>query len=191
MRSLRLLAFVLIFSLVAATPHIGRWVATASAQTGPTTVGLEAVNAPANDNDDDPCNSGNPRKQKKCHFNQSNVANDNDDPNDLPPSLTAEVNNADPEEDDTITLTLHAWGNAIDQVWWWVPDAFDADNGNDNEEFVNVAHVQSCDGADDCTRTSDLTPRHEGTFLIHAKARDRFGRESGELVTEVRVRDDD
>ena len=56
---------------------------------------------------------------------------------------------------------------------------------------MDIAHVQSCDGADDCSRTSELTPRHEGTFTIHAKARDRLGRESGELVTEVRVHDDD
>ena len=128
MRSLRLLAFILIFSLVAATPHIGRWVATASAQTGPTTAGQRGGEHPRQRQRrrSTARNSGNPRKQKKCHFNQSSVDNDNDDPNDLPPSLTAEVNNADPEEDDTITLTLHAWGNEIDQVWWWVPDVFDA-----------------------------------------------------------------
>ena len=189
MRSLRLLAF----SLVAATPHIGRSIMTANASTGPMTSGQGTVNAPANDNDDDPCDSGNPRKQKKCHFDEADLVDDNDNADDLPPALAASVSNADPEEDDTITLTLHAWGSDITEVWWWVPDdANDGDdNGNDNEAFVNIAHVQSCDSADDCIRTSDLTPTHEGTFTIHAKARDSLGRESGELVTEVRVHDDD
>ena len=189
-RSARMLAFLVAFALVAATPHIGRSIATASASTGPMTSGQETVNAPLNDNDDDPCNSDNPRKQKKCHFNQTDGLDDNDNSDDLPPSLTADVSDADPEEDETIALTLHAWGTEITEVWWWVPDEFD-DNGNENEEFANVTNVQSCDSQDDCWRLSELTPRHEGVFRIHAKARDSQGRESGELVTEVRVHDDD
>ena len=191
MRSVRLLACMMIFALAVASPHIGAWVMTASASTGPSAAGQEAVNAPASDNEsqEELCNSDNPRKQKKCHYNASDVVDDNDNDN-PPPLLTAEVNNADPEEDDTITLTLHAWGNEIDQVWWWVPDELD-DNGNDNEEFFNVAQVFSCGGSDDCWQTSELTPRHEGTFRIHAKARDSMGRETGELVTEVRVQDGD
>jgi hypothetical protein len=190
-RSLRLLAFIVMFSLFAATPQIGRSIATANASAGPISSGQETVNAPASDNDEDLCTSDNPRKQKKCHFNETDAGDDNDNADDLPPSLTAAVSDPDPEEDDTISLTLHAWGSEISEVWWWVLDDIDDDNGNDNEEFVGVAHVQSCDGEDDCTRTSELTPRHEGTFTIHARARDRQGRESGELVTVVRVHDDD
>jgi hypothetical protein len=189
-RSLRLLAVIAIFALFAATPHIGKLVATANASTGPMTAGQEAVNAPANDNEDENCNSGNPRKQKKCHYNQAdvNADNDNDNPGDQAPALAIGVSNADPKEDQTFTLTLHAWGNEIDQVWWWVPDPFDGDdNGNDNEDFFNQSQTFNCDGNDDCTRSTDLTPRHQGTFTIHAKARDRFGRETGEVVTEVRV----
>lgn len=53
-----------------------------------------------------------------------------------------------------------------------------------------MTRVFACDGADDCWRSAGLTPRHEGVFKIHAKARDRLGRETGELVTEVRVHDD-
>ena len=191
MRAARLLAFIFAFALVAATPHLGRSIATATASTGPLASGQETVNAPLNDNEsqEELCNSGNPRKQKKCNFNRADGLDDNDNADDPPPFLTAAVSNADPEEDETIALTLHAWGTEITEVWWWVPDESD-DNGNDNEEFVNVAHVQSCDSQDDCWRLSELTPRHEGVFRIHAKARDSRGRESGELVTEVRVHDD-
>ena len=99
------------------------------------------------------------------------------------------VSNNDPEEDDTITVTLHATGHEIDQVWWWVPDVF-ADNGNDNDDFDGEARVFTCDGADDCTHASEVTPRNSGTYTIYAKARDRQGRESGEVATEVRVHDD-
>ena len=70
-----------------------------------------------------------------------------------------------------------------------MPDESD-DNGNENEAFVDVARVFNCDGNDDCTQSSDLTPRHEGTFWIHTKARDRQGRETDEVVTEVWVHDD-
>jgi len=52
-----------------------------------------------------------------------------------------------------------------------------------------VARSFNCDGNDDCTQSTDLTPHHEGTFTIHAKARDRSGRETDEVVAEVRVRD--
>ncbi|HZO25851.1 MAG TPA: hypothetical protein VFH48_07645 [Chloroflexota bacterium] len=191
MRSLRALAFIMLFALFAATPHIGTWVATASASSGPMTSGQEAVNAPANDNDDQDelCNSGNPRKQKKCHYNQTNGDNDNDTSNDFPPAVSIGVSNADPNEDDTFTVTLHATGHEIDQVWWWVPDVFD-DNGNENDDFDGEARFFNCDGIDDCTHSSDLTPRNAGTYTIHAKARDRQGRESGEVATEVRVHDD-
>ena len=189
MRSFRMLGFIALFALLAATPQIGRWVSTASASAGATPSAREAARASANDNDEDLCNSDNPRKQKKCHYNQPNVDNDNDGSGDRPPVLTISVSNADPKAGDAFTLTLHAWGREIDQVWWWVPNVFD-DNGNDNDSdsFLADAHVLSCNGDDDCTVSSDLTTRHTGTVTIYAKARDRQGRESGEVAAEVRVR---
>jgi hypothetical protein len=192
MRSLRMLVIVALFALFAATPHIGRWVTTASASAAPISGGQESAYAPANDNEDedDLCSSDNPRKQKKCHFNESNVDNDNDGTSDGPPAVAISVSNADPHEGQTFTLTVHAWGQEIDQVWWWIPDVVEDDNGNDNEEFSDVAHVIGCDGNDDCVRTSDLTPHHPSTITIYAKARDRQGRESGEVSTQVRIHDD-
>lgn len=191
MRSLRVLAMVALFALFAATPHIGRWVTTANASAVPISAGQGSAYAPANDNESQAelCNSGNPRKQKKCHYNATNGDNDNDGTANVPPVLGISVSNADPTEDETFTLTLHAWGGELDQIWWWASDV-EHDNGNDNEELVGVVHAFGCDGTNECVHTSDLTPRHPGTIMIHAKARDRRGLESGEIATEVRIHDD-
>jgi hypothetical protein len=191
-RSLRMLAFIILFSIFAATPQIGHWVTTASASPGPGAPGQEAVNQTDNDNDEDTedCNSDNPRKQKKCHFNQPDVFDDNDNTaDDQPLALSIGVSNADPNAGDTFSLTLHAIGDEVDQIWWWVPDVIvNADNGNDNDdEDLATTHTLYCDGLNDCTRSTDVTARNSGTITIHAKARDRDGRESGEVATEVRV----
>ena len=190
MRSLRLLAFIILVSLFAASPLIGRWVTTASASTGPMTARPEAVSAPANDNEgqEELCDSGNPRKQKKCNFNAPNADNDNnhDGVGNQPPAVGISVSNSDPNDGDTISFTVNASGHQIDQVWWWIPDYVSNDD-NDNDSFSTEAHTVNCDGNDSCSPSSNLTTAFEDTFTIHAKARDRQGRESSEVVTEVRV----
>jgi hypothetical protein len=192
------LTFIVVFGLFAAPPHIGHLITTASASTPLMTAQPAGVDAPASENDnesqDPSCTSGDPRKQKQCHFNQPNTVDDNDNTAnvvaDQPPTLRLGVSNYDPHDGDTISIVLAASGKAVDQVWWWVPDyASENDNGNDNESFAADFHVTGCDGEDTCTRTSDMRTPFADTFTIHAKARDRQGRESPEVVTEVRVHD--
>jgi hypothetical protein len=184
--------FIVMLVLFAASSLVGRWVSTASASVGPVTARPEAAYAPAsqNDNDDleDLCSSDNPRKQKKCNYNTPNVDNDNDNSADQAPSLGIAVSTADPRAGDSFSLTLHATGRDLDQVWWWVPDVV-SDNGNDNgdDSWLADSHAANCDGSDDCSRSWDLKASHTGTITIHAKARDREGRESSEVTTEVRV----
>jgi hypothetical protein len=192
MRSRRALVVVALIALFAATPAISQWVTTASASAVPLSADQESAYAPANDNESQAelCNSGNPRKQKKCHYNATVGDNDNDGVANGRPILGISVSNADPNEGETFTLTLHAWGDELDQVWWWVPDVAEDDNGNDNEAFVGVVHAFGCDGTSECVHTSDLTPQHPGTIMIHAKARNRQEIESGEIATEVRIHDD-
>ena len=190
MRSLRLLAFIAMISLFAASPLIGRWVTTANASSSPMAARPEAVFAPAADNEDEDslCDSGNPRKQKKCNFNAPNADNDNngDGVGDQPPAVGVSVSNSDPNDGDTISFTVNSWGHELDQIWWWVPDYANNDD-NDNGSFSTEAHAANCDGNDTCAASSDLTTSFADTFTIHAKARDRQGRESNEFVTEVRV----
>jgi hypothetical protein len=188
-----LLAFVLLVALFAVTPTIGRWVATANASTIGMTTQPEGVHSPANDNEDEAalCDSGNPRKQKKCNYNAPNVDNDNDGnvAGDRP-SVNVAVSNNDPNDGDTINFTVSASGNNLDQVWWWVPDyAGQNDNDNDSFAFSTEAHTVGCGGNDRCSESSDLNTAVPDTFTIHAQARDHDGRLSDEFVTEVRVHD--
>lgn len=193
MRILRFVAIAAVIAGYAAMPQLGRWVTTASASSVSTGTRPELANAPANDNDSDDCNSGNPRKQKRCHYEQPNGVRDNDnDVNpDQPLAAGIVVSNADPGDGDTFTISVHAVGGEIDQLWWWVPDArVGDDNGNDNDDSaLTVPHVLNCNGETDCWRSSDVSVNNPGTITIYSKARDRSGRESPETATQVRVHD--
>jgi hypothetical protein len=188
-----LLGFITLVGLFAVSPVLGRWVQPANASSAPMTGGAETVNAPANDNDDEDenCDSGNPRKQKKCHFNEANADNDNDDGDvaDQPPTINVAVSDYDPDEGDTINFTVFASGNDLDQIWWWIPDYINSDDNDNDDSFGTDTHTTNCDGNDSCSTSTDLHADFPDTFTIHAKARDRQGRESGEFVTEVRVHD--
>jgi len=177
-RSLRVLTFVALFGLFAAAPHIGHWVTTASASTPLMSPQPDNVRAPASQNDnesqDPDCNTGNPRKDKKCHFNEPNTDNDNSAtvPADQPPTLTIAVSNADPRDGDTIYFTLNASGRELDQVWWWIPDyAGTADNENDNESFPADFHVAGCDGNNTCARTPSRSTRRPATARAASRPR--------------------
>jgi len=198
-RALRLLAIIMVIGLFyGASPLVGQWVTTASASTGSAASRPEMANAPANDNenDDEDCNTGNPRKDKKCNYNRPNNTDDNDNTvNDgmgtQPPVVGISVSNADPREGDTISFAVNASGYQLDQVWWWVSNFPNgSDNDNENGQFMNGdSHYTGCDGNNTCTQYGTLRPGDPGTFTLHAKVRDRQGRESGEIVTEIRVHD--
>ena len=136
MRSLRMVVVIVLFALFAAAPQIGRWVTTANASAAPATAGQVVVNAPANDNADEDCNSGNPRKEKKCHFNASNTDNDNTGGNgglsDQPPGGAIALSTSDPNRGDTVFFAVTASGNRLDKVWWWIPDFPNDDNDNED-----------------------------------------------------------
>jgi len=187
-----LVAILAIVGAYAAMPQLGRWVTTANASASPADAAT-AVNGPLNDNDDDACSSGDPRKQKRCHYNQPDFTDDNDnDTADAAPVLYISVSNADPGDGDTFTLTLRAVGQDVDQVWWWASDvALNDDNGNDNGDDSGLAsaHFLGCDGNEDCTVTAEITVNNASTITIYAKARDSAGRESPEVATQVRVHD--
>jgi hypothetical protein len=199
-RSLRLLAIILMVAGYAASPLVGRWVSTANASTVPTSR-AETAMAPANqdnDNQYEDCGTGNPRKDKKCNYNTPNADNDNGDRNDgsgpipgNPPGGTIEVSNMDPNRGDTIKFTVIASGTQVDQIWWWVTNYSNRSNGNDNGDDTHLvngeAHYSGCDGSNYCQQQVQINAGNPGTFTIHAKSRDRQGRESYENAVEVRV----
>ena len=192
MRSLRLLAIILMVAGYAASPLVGRWVSTANASTVSTTRSETAM-APASENDNvyEDCGTGNPRKDKKCHFNTPNSDNDNGDRNDgagpipgNPPGGTIEVSNMDPNRGDNIRFTVIASGTELDQVWWWVTNY---NNGNNTYPVNGEVHYGGCGGNNYCQQQVQINAGNPGTFTIHAKSRDRQGRESYENAVEVRV----
>ena len=192
MRMFRFVAILAVIAGYAAMPHLGTLVTTANASAVSMSAAPESVNQPANDNDDS-CGRGNPRKQKRCHYNEPNVAHDNDnDVNpDQAPVAGIAVSNADPGDGDRFTISVHGVGSEMDQLWWWAPDArVGDDNSNDNDDSaLTVPHVLNCNGETDCWRSSDVSVNNPGTITIYAKARDRAGRESPEVATQVRVHD--
>ena len=195
MRSFRLLAIVVMVAGYAAAPLVGQWVSTASASTVTSTTRAETAMAPAaddNDNQYEDCGTGNPRKDKKCHYNTPNTDVDNDNAYndgsgpgpDGAPVTTLEFNTMDPQRGQTLRIVAVAKGSEMDQIWWWVTDY-----SNRNEPFLtnNQAYYAGCDGSSYCQQYVEITAGNEGTFVFHAKSRDRQGRESNESAYQIRV----
>jgi len=192
-----LLAIITVIGLFyGASPFIGRLVTTANASTTQLTSRPEAVNAPANANDNKSrdCNSGDPRKDKRCHFNQPNNAGDNDNTSGdsggdatQPPFGSILVSNGDPRVGDVVGFNVIASGYQLDEISWWISGYRSDDNDNDSGFLDGATHSAGCGGNGSCTQYNEITPHHTGTFTIRGKARDRQGRESAEFATEVRV----
>src|SRR5262249_1745178 len=157
-----MLVLLLVIISYAASPLVGRWVSTANASTASATSRPDAIQAPASDNDNQykDCGTGNPRKDKKCHYNTPNSDNDNDNPPINPPinggtgpvpgsapTTTLQVSNADPQRGETLRFVAVASGSDPDQIWWWV-----SDYSNRDAPFLvnNEAHYAGCDGTSYC-----------------------------------------
>jgi hypothetical protein len=97
----------------------------------------------------------------------------------------------DPNRGNTISFTVIASGTELDQIWWWVTNYNNRDNGNDNGDGTSLnngeAHYSGCDGNNYCQQRVEINAGNPGTFTIHAKSRDRQGRESYENAVEIRV----
>jgi hypothetical protein len=143
-----------------------------------------------NDNQYEDCGTGNPRKDKKCNYNTPNVDNDNtfnDNSGPGPdgaPVTKLEVNNADPQRGETLRFVLAGSGSNMDQIWWWVTDY-----SNRDAPFLTngESHYAGCDGSNYCQQQVEITAGNEGTFVFHARSRDRQGRESNESAVQIRV----
>jgi hypothetical protein len=198
-RSLRLLAILMMVLGYAASPLVGQWVSTANASTAPTTPGADTAMAVANQNDNqyEDCGTGNPRKDKKCNYNMPNNDNDNvDTPGSgpvpgNPPGGTIEVSTFDPNRGDDISFMVIASGTELEHIQWWVTNYNNRNSDNDNDSGTFLVNGQmyyvACDGNNYCQQRFEIDAGNPGTFTIHAKARDRQGREAYENAVEIRV----
>ena len=89
MRSLRLLAFILAFVARRGNAAHRPMGCDGEREHGPMTSGQEAVNAPANDNDERSLQQRQPKEAEEVPLQRDERRHDNDDSDDLPPSLTA------------------------------------------------------------------------------------------------------
>ena len=130
--------------------------------------------------DNDNCGSGNPRKQKKCHYNnQDNV------------SSTVQTEGAYGAAGQNGDLTIDLWrstdkpvantqfrigvtgnGTPISYVEWWA-DSPAASSGDDMGAQGHV--TMDCGGSWPCTLGSDVMPRNVGWYVLHARAVDVNG----------------
>jgi len=149
--------------------------------------------AAENDNDDI-CHSGNPRKLKKCHYNGWDV-------NDNSVTIDASATNATASND---TLTVDLWrslaspivnepfmiaiagsGAPIARIWWWAEGpGSTSPSGDDLTQLGQLA--LDCGGSPSCSQSWAVVPRSSGLYTVHAYAQDTAGRQS-ELTTSFSV----
>jgi len=133
-------------------------------------------------NDNNPCNSGNPRKQKKCHYNnQDNV--DVSDTVQTDGQYGAAGVNGDvsidlwrstdkPVANQQFRIGVTGNGAPIAFVEWWA----DSPGGNGGDDLGSQGHVsQDCGGSWPCTLGSDVVARNVGWYVLHARVVDTNG----------------
>jgi hypothetical protein len=148
-----------------------------------------------NDNDpDEVCRSGNPRKQKKCHYNgwESRV-NNNDNgstvlASDSSVPLQAAVASVDgltlelsrtaepPAMNSPFVVSLKGDGASIERVWWWTEGPVQSGPFVDDLAMLGEQSY-SCSGAQPCSWSWPVVARYLGPYTLHAKVRDTAGRE--------------
>jgi hypothetical protein len=153
-----------------------------------------AVRGPADVKKDDPddlCGSGNPRKQKKCHYNGWDLnTNDNGDGFVLASDtttigatvtqdgLTIELWRSTDSPVITVPMSISVKGDgaAIERVWWWAEGPVYQGPFVDDLAFVGeMSH--DCGGSQPCAGNWLVVTRYLGPYVLHAKIRDTAGRE--------------
>jgi hypothetical protein len=174
------------------------WFSTNVTDAAPELAGsITGVRAPlsdnVNDNDrDELCGSGNPRKQKKCHFNGWDNVNDNGNDNDasmaidsMAPGgivtvdgLTVELfRTAEPPVlNAPFVVSVKGSGAPIERVSWWVEGPVHQGPYVDDLAFTGMANYE-CNGSQPCAWSWPVVARYLGPYMLHARVRDTAGRE--------------
>lgn len=146
-----------------------------------------------NDDPDELCRSGNPRKRKKCHYNGWDLLlnNSNDNApvvlasNTTAPGETVTVDGltveltrtADPPTINApFVVSVKGSGAPIERVFWWVEGPVPSGPFADDLAFTGTA-TYDCAGAQPCAWSWPVVARYLGPYMLHAKVRDTSGRE--------------
>jgi hypothetical protein len=130
-----------------------------------------SVYAPAASNDNDPCLSDNPRKQKKCNFNGGVPAVSGDPSQNGDLRVAVWTSREKPFLNAPTTVTSTGSGTPLDSVWIWV----------DGPAGTLGPVVVPCNGATTCVAELSFVPV-VGGYGIHGRARDTSGREAQQDV---------
>jgi hypothetical protein len=169
-----LIAALLLGGTVAAVPGIETYAAGSF-----TSDGSDVLRPAPNDN----CNSGNPRKQKKCHYNnQDNVSNAVYSTD----STGAQVQNGDltidlwrsaekPVANAGFQISVTGNGSPISYIEFWA----DGPGGGADDIVAIGRQHQDCGGAQPCTFGAPVVTRSVGWYTLHAIVVDTSGRTAG------------
>jgi len=141
----------------------------------------------ADDDDHSICYNGNPRKQKKCHYNgwdldgvappvptDASATGASISDGGLTIDLWRSTNQ--PSTNMPFLLALAGNGMPVERIWWWAdgPDA----SAPPNDDLARIGVVSyDCGGATSCAQTWTLVPRNVGRYTVHARVHDTSGRE--------------
>jgi hypothetical protein len=146
------------------------------------------------DDPEDLCDSENPRKRKKCHYNGWDTSwngnnNDNDDQYvAVDPAMAGTPVTLDglrvelirssesPVVNTPMALVVKGDGAAIERVWWWAEGPVYTGPFVDDLAFVGTMTFE-CQGAQPCAGTWQVVSRYLGPYMLHARIRDTTGRE--------------
>jgi hypothetical protein len=107
--------------------------------------------------------------------------NDNDDPR---PRVVLDVSKDQVDRNESFEIRVaghHHGDGGISKVWWWA-------SGTDDPDLRDT-HIHECDDTSSCGHAWQQSTDNGGrTIRIHARARDRDGRDSDEAIREIRVR---
>ena len=165
----------------------------AASQPDVAAIGVQGPAAGKKDDPDDLCGSGNPRKQKKCHYNGWDLnqnGNDNDSADSVAtdPSATGATVTQDglsvslwrsaesPVVNVPMVVAITGDGAAIERVWWWAEGPVYTGPFVDDLAFVGQMN-HDCAGVQPCAFSWQVLTRYLGSYMLHARVRDTTGRE--------------
>lgn len=145
-----------------------------------------------NDDPDELCGSGNPRKRKKCHYNGWDLNVNGNDNGDIMfaadttapvrsvtvDGLTVELSRTaePPVVNAPFVVSVKGDGAAIQHVSWWAVGPVYTGPFVDDLAFTGTM-TYDCAGSQPCAWSWPVVARYLGTYTLHAKVRDTAGRE--------------
>jgi hypothetical protein len=100
------------------------------------------------------------------------------------PSVSLDVSKDQVDQNESFTIWVTGrsdGGSGVDVIWWWATGAADAG--------LHGTHIYPCSGMSTCSGSWQASSGDGWSQIwIHARARDRYGRDADEVTRDVWVR---